>query len=125
MRRQHFVEHIALMLVSLSNPQQSEMFVKQLIVRSACVTLFLALAACEAKVKDEGKLPDVDVDVSATPGKLPEVDVEPFKVSIGEKQVNVPVPEVDVTTTQKRITVPDIDVTTPSDKTATEKAQER
>ena len=45
----------------------------------------LLAAGCTAKVEEEGKLPDVDVEdgkVTVDPGELPKVDVDPAKVEI-------------------------------------------
>lgn len=81
---------------------------KLLVAGAACLTVM----ACEAKVKDPGKLPEVDVSTKA--GRLPEVDVETADVNIGKKKVEVPVPDVSVK--DKEVTVPDVDVTMPSEK---------
>lgn len=64
---------------------------------AAVLTAGLALAGCEANVKDEGEMPSVDVDVSGDAGKLPEVDVETADVEVGSEEVTVEVPDVDVT----------------------------
>lgn len=64
---------------------------------AAVLTAGLALAGCEANVKDEGEMPSVDVDVSGDAGELPEVDVETADVEVGSEEVTVEVPDVDVT----------------------------
>lgn len=60
-------------------------------------TLGLLLAGCDVDVKDEGKMPDVDVKE----GRMPDVDVTG--------------PDVDVETKEKTITVPDVDVDVPKE----------
>ena len=77
---------------------------------------FVPLAGCDVDVKDEGKLPDVDVDVQTEPGKAPDVDVHGPDVDVGTKEETVTVPtDVDVKTEKKKITVPDIDVNVPDE----------
>lgn len=77
---------------------------------------FVPLAGCDVDVKDEGKLPDVDVDVQATPGEAPEVDVHGPDVDVKSKEETVTVPtDIDVQTEEKKVTVPDIDVNVPAE----------
>jgi len=52
----------------------------------------LAGTACTAEVKDEGKLPDVDV----SGGRAPEVDVDPANVNVGTDTNTVVTPDVDI-----------------------------
>ncbi|MFC5051937.1 hypothetical protein ACFPK9_15145 [Rubritalea spongiae] len=56
----------------------------------------LFLTSCEVEKTEEGKLPEVDVDVKTEEGKLPEYDVETADVEVKEKKVEVTVPDVDV-----------------------------
>ncbi|HET7322679.1 MAG TPA: hypothetical protein VFI96_09310 [Longimicrobiaceae bacterium] len=56
------------------------------------VLLAAALGACKVEVKDEGKLPDVDVE----DGRAPDVDVEPADVKVTTDTQKVVVPDVDV-----------------------------
>lgn len=80
------------------------------------VALLGFLTACDVDVKDEGKLPDVDVDVE--PGRNPDVDVTAPDVDLDTKETTITVPEVDVDvdTEEKPITVPDIDVDIPDEE---------
>ncbi|QDU82388.1 hypothetical protein Pla110_41430 [Polystyrenella longa] len=59
----------------------------------------LLMTGCDVDVRDEGELPDIDVE--ATEGRMPDVDVRG--------------PDVDVGTKEKTITVPDIDVDIPEE----------
>lgn len=70
---------------------------------------------CDVDVKDQGTLPDVDVD--ATPGEAPNVDVHgpDVDVSSTEKEVTVPDVDVDVTPKEKTVTVPDVNVDVPAE----------
>ncbi len=56
----------------------------------------LALAfmstACTAKVEEEGKMPDVDVQG----GEMPKVDVDAAEVTVGTDTNTVVTPDVDV-----------------------------
>jgi hypothetical protein len=63
----------------------------------AIVAGVLALGACTAKVEDEGKAPDVDVNVNADSARLPDVDVDPANVTVGTDTNQVVTPDVDVT----------------------------
>ena len=66
----------------------------------------LGLSACDVQKTQEGKLPDVDVDVKG--GQVPKYDVD--------------VGDVDVGTEKKEITVPTIDFVSPAQDEAEEKA---
>lgn len=61
----------------------------------------------------EGRLPDVKVEVEG--GQLPEVDVKTGDVNVGQKDVTVKVPEVSVDMKEKSVSVPTISVTPPKD----------
>jgi len=64
----------------------------------------------------EGKLPSVDVDVDAKAGKLPKVEIETPDIEVGKKTVNVPVPDVDVKVEDKQIEVPTVSVEMPDEE---------
>lgn len=99
----------------------------------------LLVLGCDVKVKEEGKMPDVDVktengqlpkyevkqtqegklpsvDVDAESGKLPKVEVETPDVEVGKETVDVPVPDVDVKTQEKQINVPTVDIEMPEEE---------
>ncbi len=65
--------------------------------RSSLAALALVMGAlsagCTAKVEEEGKLPDVDVQG----GEAPKVDVDPAQVNVGSDTNTVVTPTVDVT----------------------------
>jgi hypothetical protein len=57
------------------------------------LALSMMAAACTAKVEEEGKLPDVDVQG----GEMPKVDVDPANVNVSTDTQTVVTPDVDVT----------------------------
>lgn len=63
----------------------------------ATLALPLVLMGCDIDVKDEGSLPDVDVEG----GEVPEVEVRG--------------PEIDVEMEERTVEVPDVDVTVPEE----------
>ena len=65
----------------------------------------------EVNKTQEGRLPDVDVDVES--GQLPKYDIDTPDVDIGTKEVTVKVPDVDVDMEEKTVTVPDVDIEMP------------
>jgi len=69
------------------------------LIPGALLVASLGLAGCDVEKTEEGKMPDVDVNVEE--GKLPKYDVD--------------APDVDVNTEKKVITVPDVDVDMPDD----------
>jgi hypothetical protein len=69
----------------------------------------------EVKQTQEGELPSVDVDVDADAGKLPEIEVQGPDVEIGTKTVDVQVPDVDVQMEETQIEVPTVDVEMPGE----------
>jgi hypothetical protein len=86
------------------------------------------LSACEVDQVEEGRLPDVDVDVDdgqipkydvdvrkTQEGKLPDVDVDVRDGNLPEYDVDGP--DVDVHMEEKTIKVPDVDVDVPDDET--------
>jgi hypothetical protein len=89
--------------------------------KSAPFVLLLALGltlstGCRVQQTEEGKMPDVDVEVKG--GNVPEYDVDAADVDVNAKETEVTVPDVDVKTEKKKVTVPDVDVTMPSEKPA-------
>ena len=56
--------------------------------------LTVGFSGCDVDIKDEGKLPNVDVDVDD--GRLPDVDVRGPDVEVKTDTVEVPVPDVDI-----------------------------
>ena len=56
--------------------------------------LAAGLAACTARVEEEGKAPDVDVNVD--PGTMPQVDVDPATVEVSSDTQQVVTPDVDI-----------------------------
>jgi hypothetical protein len=70
---------------------------------------------CDVDVRDEGELPDVDVQVEE--GRAPDVEVRGPDIDVqGEdREITVPDVDVDVGTQEETITVPDVDVTIPEE----------
>jgi len=73
----------------------------------------LALTGCEVEQTEEGRMPDVDVKVEATPGKLPEYDVDTAEVKVGVKEETVKVPDVDLE--EEKIKVPTVGIEMPDE----------
>ena len=59
----------------------------------AALALAMGAMACTAKVEEEGKMPDVDVNG----GQMPKVDVDPANVEVSTDTQTVVTPEVNVT----------------------------
>ena len=59
----------------------------------AALALTMGAMACTAKVEEEGKMPDVDVQG----GEMPKVDVDPANVEVTTDTQTVVTPEVNVT----------------------------
>jgi hypothetical protein len=78
---------------------------------TAAVLLGLA-AGCDIDVKDEGELPDVQVEG----GRLPDVDMRGPEIDVHreEKEIDVPT-DIDVKTEKRTIPVPDVDITIPKE----------
>lgn len=76
----------------------------------ACGSL---LVGCKVEQTEEGKMPDVDVQVEE--GEMPSYDVEPAEVTVGSKEVDVNVPKIDVHTEEESVRVPTVDIDMPED----------
>ncbi|HWK89083.1 MAG TPA: hypothetical protein VNP72_03785 [Longimicrobium sp.] len=63
---------------------------------AAMLAVSVSAAGCTAEVKDEGRLPNVDVDVK-DPGELPKVDIDPANVEITTDTQQVVTPEITTT----------------------------
>jgi hypothetical protein len=59
----------------------------------AALAFTMGAVACTAKVEEEGKMPDVDVQG----GEMPKVDVDPANVEVTTDTQTVVTPEVNVT----------------------------
>lgn len=59
------------------------------------------LSACKVACTDTGKLPEVDVTVKDE-GRLPQAEVEPAEVEVRTERREVEVPEVDIRETGER-----------------------
>ncbi len=69
---------------------------------------------------EEGKMPDVDVDVQA--GQIPKYDVDAPDIVVGTKEIEVEVPDVDVDVKMKKetIDVPVVGIDMPDDNDSKE-----
>jgi len=85
---------------------------KRFAMLGLAVPLTLGVMGCDVDVKDDGKLPTVDVE----PGRMPDVDVKGPDIDVGTKEKTITVPDVDIKTKEKTITVPDIDVDIPDEE---------
>lgn len=87
---------------------------KKLFLLALSAVLFLM--SCEIKQKEEGKLPDVDINTES--GKLPKYEVDWAKVDVGTTTRTIKVPKVVVVMEEKEVSVPYIDVKMPADSNA-------
>jgi hypothetical protein len=60
----------------------------------ACLVIAATLSGCKAEQTEEGKMPDVDVNVEG--GKMPEYDVKTPTVEVNQDTTTVITPDVDV-----------------------------
>ncbi len=81
---------------------------------AAVLGLLVPLVGCDVDVRDEGELPDVDVQTE--PGRLPDVDVEGPDVDVRTEERVIEVPDVDIETEERVIEVPDVDVNLPNEQ---------
>ena len=81
------------------------------------ICLVLAASACTVKQTEEGRMPDVDVEVKDD-GNLPKYDVDApdVDVDIEKREVTVPDVDVDVDLEKKQVPLPDVDVHPADDK---------
>ena len=91
-------------------------YTRKTIYRTLSV-LFLSgmMLSCNVEKKEEGEMPDLDVDVEADyeEGELPEYDVNWADVNIGTTTKTVEVPKVVVVTEEEQVEVPSIDIDMP------------
>ena len=70
------------------------------------------VAGCDIDVKDEGQLPDIEVEG----GRLPDVDMRGPDIDVHQEEKEIEVPtDIDVKTEKRTIPVPDVDVTIPKE----------
>lgn len=67
----------------------------------------------EVRQTEEGKMPEVDVDVDA--GQIPKYDVDAPDIVVGTKEMEVEVPAVDVKMKKETIDVPVVGIDMPDD----------
>lgn len=79
------------------------------------VAMAMLLIGCDVEKTQEGRMPDIDVDV--TEGQMPKYDVDTPDVDVRMKETEIEVPDVDVDVNmeKEKIRVPDIDVNMPKD----------
>ncbi|TWT67058.1 hypothetical protein [Allorhodopirellula solitaria] len=78
--------------------------------------LFVMTTGCDVEKTSEGRLPDVDVDVSGDPGAVPSYDVDAPDVDVSTEEEQVTVPDVDISTEEKTMEVPNVDIDLPADE---------
>ena len=71
--------------------------VKQVMIGAV---LAAGLSACKVACTDTGKLPEVDVTVKEE-GRMPQAEVEPAEVEVRTERREVEVPRVDVRETER------------------------
>lgn len=115
----------------------------------AGLSALLFVAGCDVEQKEEGEMPDVDVegdpgqlpaydvdveqtregrmpgvDVDVEGGNMPEYEVEGPDVEVGTEEKTVTVPDVDVGTQEETVTVPDVDIEMPDEEEDDEAKEE-
>ncbi len=88
---------------------------KEITLIATATLLGFATIGCDVDQTREGRLPNMDVDVSGDPGELPQYDVQGPDVDMQMERRTVEVPEVDVQMTEKEVTVPNVDVDVPNE----------
>lgn len=78
---------------------------------AAAAILSVALAGCATEQTQEGRAPDVDVDVD--PGRLPQYKTNWADVDVGTREHTVTVPVVRVEQETRQVSVPYIDINPP------------
>lgn len=90
---------------------QSQPLILRKIMPLLLILLLVPLTSCQIEREQEGRLPDVDVDVE--PGRLPEYDIQGPDVEVGVTKRTVTVPKVIVVQEEETVEVPYIDVDVP------------
>ena len=78
---------------------------------AALMVLLGGSIACSVEKTQEGKLPDVDVDVDS--GRWPKYDVNWADVDVGTTERTIEVPEIEFKREKKTVSVPYIDINPP------------
>lgn len=79
------------------------------------ITTSIAILSCNIKKEEKGKLPEIDVDVSADAGELPEYEVDWADVNVGTTTKTVEIPKIVIVMEEEQVEVPFIDVDMPND----------
>ena len=90
---------------------QSQPLILRKIMPLLLILLLVPLTSCQIEREQEGRLPDVDVDVE--PGRLPKYDIQGPDVEVGVTERTVTVPKVIVVQEEETVEVPYIDVDVP------------
>jgi hypothetical protein len=76
--------------------------------------LTVSTTGCRVRQTQEGKAPDVDVEVKG--GQVPKYDVDAPEVDVKTRDQEVTVPtDVDVKTEKRTVKVPEVDIKPPAD----------
>jgi hypothetical protein len=72
--------------------------------------LVIGTVGCTVEKTEEGRMPDVDIDVED--GNLPKYDVDApdVDVTVRDRVIKVPDVDIDVDTERRTVPVPDVDV---------------
>jgi len=76
-----------------------------------CCAALIALSGCRAEQTQEGRSPDVDVNVD--PGQWPRYNIKWADVDVGTREQTVTVPVVRIEQETRQVTVPYIDINPP------------
>ena len=90
---------------------------RAMLLATSLVAGMIGMAGCTVKQTEEGRMPDVDVEVKDE-GNLPKYDVDApdVDVDIEKRDIKVPDVDVDIHTETKQVPVPDVDIHPADDK---------
>jgi len=94
-----------------TNVEKDSFYLKYFIIVPVLLFALFLQASCNVEKTEEGKMPDVDIEVES--GELPEYDVETPDIDIQTEEKTITVPDVDLEETQ--VEVPTVEVTLPDE----------
>ncbi len=77
------------------------------------ILVLLGYTSCDIDQTQEGKLPEIDVDIETEAGRLPAFDVDWADVNVGTRTTTIKVPKVRVVMEEEEVEIPYIDVDMP------------
>jgi hypothetical protein len=101
------------------NNEKDWFYIKYFIIVPALLMALFLQASCNVEKTEDGKLPDVNVEVES--GKLPDYDVDVADVDIETKEKTIEVPKVVME--EVVIEVPSVGVDMPNDQDENDSVQ--